>query len=86
MAVILTGLFPVAAAAGGGTPTVVKVRRDETGYHLLRDGRPYMIKGAGGRMYFEALKEAGGTRCGPAERKRGRSEIQPPASHLRQQQ
>ena len=56
----LSGLCPVAAQAGGGMPTVVKVQRDETGYHLLRDGRPYMIKGGGGRVYLEALKEAGG--------------------------
>ena len=56
----LSGLCPVAAQAGGGMPTVVKVQRDETGYHLLRDGRPYVIKGGGGRVYFEALKEAGG--------------------------
>ena len=57
---ILSGLCPVAARAGGGMPTVVKVQRDETGYHLLRDGRPYTIKGGGGRVYLEALKEAGG--------------------------
>ncbi len=56
----LSGLCPVAAQAGGGTPTVVKVQRDETGYHLLRDGKPYVIKGGGGRVYLEALKEAGG--------------------------
>jgi hypothetical protein len=54
------GLAPVAAQAGAGTPTVVKVQRDPTGYQLLRDGRPYVIKGAGGRMYLEALKAAGG--------------------------
>ena len=41
-------------------PMVVKIQRDETGYHLLRDGRPYTIKGGGGRVYLEALKEAGG--------------------------
>jgi Glycosyl hydrolases family 2, TIM barrel domain len=57
---LLFGLCPFAARAGGGTPTVVKVIRDESGYHLLRDGRPYVIKGGGGRHYLEALKEAGG--------------------------
>jgi hypothetical protein len=51
---------PVAAQSSGGTPTVVKVQRDETGYHLLRDGKPYLIKGGGGRVYLELLKEAGG--------------------------
>lgn len=58
--VFLSGLCPIAAQAGGGTPTVVKVQRDETGYHLVRDGKPYVIKGAGGRVYLETLKEAGG--------------------------
>ena len=56
----LSGLCPVAAQAGGGMPTVVKVQKDEAGYHLLRDGQPYVIKGGGGRMYLETLKEAGG--------------------------
>jgi Glycosyl hydrolases family 2, TIM barrel domain len=56
----LSGLYPVAAQDGGGGPTVVKVQRDGTGYQLLRDGRPYVIKGGGGRMYLEALKAAGG--------------------------
>jgi hypothetical protein len=56
----LAGLCPVAAQTGGGIPTVVKVQRDETGYHLVRNGIPYTIKGGGGRMYLEALKEAGG--------------------------
>src|SRR5258708_5722394 len=51
---------PVAAQSSGRTPTVVKVQKDETGYHLLRDGRPYVIKGGGGRVYLEMLKEAGG--------------------------
>ena len=56
----LSGLCPVAAQAGGGMPRVVKVQKDEAGYHLLRDGQPYVIKGGGGRMYLETLKEAGG--------------------------
>ena len=29
-------------------PSVVKVQKDEAGYHLLRDGKPYVIKGGGG--------------------------------------
>src|SRR4051812_8698743 len=56
----LSVLCPVAAQAGGGMPTAVKVQKDEAGYHLLRDGQPYVIKGGGGRMYLETLKEAGG--------------------------
>ena len=60
MVALSSGLCPVTAHAGAGTPTVVKVEKDETGYHLLRDGKPYTIKGGGGRVYLEALKEAGG--------------------------
>jgi hypothetical protein len=56
----LSGLVAGAARAGGAAPTVVKVERDETGYHLLRDGKPYVIKGGGGRVHLEALKAAGG--------------------------
>jgi hypothetical protein len=56
----LCGMVPAAAGAGGATPTVVKVQRDGSGYRLLRDGRPYVIKGGGGRVYLESLKEAGG--------------------------
>ena len=44
---------PSAVAAGGATPSAVKVQRDDTGFHLLRDGRPYLIKGGGGtRVYY----------------------------------
>ena len=57
---LLSGLCSVAAQSGAGMPTVVKVQRDETGFHLLHDGRPYLIRGGGGRVYLEALKEAGG--------------------------
>jgi hypothetical protein len=41
-------------------PSVVRVQKDENGFRLLRDGKPYVIKGGGGRVYLEALKEAGG--------------------------
>ena len=34
----LSGFCAVAAQAGGGMPTVVKVQKDDAGYHLLRDG------------------------------------------------
>src|SRR5271166_46890 len=56
----LSGPWSVAAQAGGDMPTVVKVQKDGTGYNLLRDGKPYVIKGGGGRVYLEALKQAGG--------------------------
>jgi hypothetical protein len=54
------GLFPVGVKSAEYAPTVVKIQKDETGYHLLRDGRPYVIKGGGGRTYLESLKDAGG--------------------------
>jgi Glycosyl hydrolases family 2, TIM barrel domain len=56
----ISQLRPSAAQAGEGMPTVVKVQRNETGYYLLRNGKPYVIKGGGGRLYLEALKDAGG--------------------------
>jgi hypothetical protein len=56
----LFGLCPMSVLAAGGAPTVVKVQKDETGFHLLRDGKPYTIKGGGGHLYLEALKGAGG--------------------------
>ena len=56
----LSGLWPIAVQAGEDMPTVVKIQREGTGYNLLRDGRPYVIKGGGGRLYLEALKAAGG--------------------------
>ncbi len=48
----------LAGAASGGC--VVKVARTNEGYTLLRNGEPYVIKGAGGRSRMEALKAAGG--------------------------
>jgi hypothetical protein len=48
------------AREGEARPSIVKVRKDSAGYHLERDGRPYVIKGGGGRVHVEALKEAGG--------------------------
>ena len=58
--VCVTALRVIAAQGDEIRPSVVKVRRDGTGYHLERDGKPYVIRGAGGRVYLEALKEAGG--------------------------
>lgn len=43
---------------GGAVP--VRVERLSKSYQLLRDGRPYFIKGAGGHQYLPELKTAGG--------------------------
>jgi hypothetical protein len=52
---------------------VVTVRKEPPGYQLLRDGKPYVIKGGGGRMHLEALKEAGGNSI----RTWGESDLEP---------
>ena len=57
---VMSGPCPVSRAIGQRKPTVVRVQKDEAGYQLLRDGRPYTIKGGGGRVYLESLKDAGG--------------------------
>ena len=41
-------------------PSRVEVQRTERGWTLLRDGSPYVIKGAGGHENLERLVEAGG--------------------------
>ena len=51
---------PWAMADGPRRPISVKVERTEAGYRLLRDGKPYFIKGAGGRSYLDVLKATGG--------------------------
>jgi hypothetical protein len=55
----------VGAAAAGGEPapkgSVVRVERSGKGFRLLKDDRPYFIRGAGwGNGDLRALKEAGG--------------------------
>lgn len=41
-------------------PVKVEVRKTTTGYELLRAGKPYFIKGAGGTYNMEKLKASGG--------------------------
>ncbi|MEA2631507.1 MAG: hypothetical protein QOE66_1726, partial [Chloroflexota bacterium] len=50
---------PSVAGAGRG-PHVVRVVKGDGGFQLLRDGKPYFIKGAGGDGPMEALARAGG--------------------------
>ena len=43
-----------------GTPTVTKLVKKGDGYQLLRDGKPYLIKGAGGDGDLQLLAARGG--------------------------
>ena len=60
----LVGVAPTAAGpapqASGKGPSVVRVVKAGDGYRLTRDGKPYVIKGAGGDGPLEALAAAGG--------------------------
>ncbi len=47
------------AAFGQAGPVEVKVVHGEKGWQLLRDGKPYFVKGAGGSGSLEALAAAG---------------------------
>ena len=49
-----------ATAAAGTQPIAVKLAKTNTGFQLLRQGKPYFIKGAGGDGSKEALHAAGG--------------------------
>lgn len=44
----------------GGKVLKVDVKKTAAGYTLLRDGKPYFVKGAGGTFKMEELKAAGG--------------------------
>ncbi|WAC41962.1 hypothetical protein [Pedobacter sp. SL55] len=41
-------------------PIKVEVRKTEKGFELIRGGKPYFIKGAGGTSYFSRLAAYGG--------------------------
>jgi len=54
---LLVAFGPIAVHA---TPSVVKVVKTGSGYQLLRDGRPYIVKGAGGDDSKPLLRGLGG--------------------------
>jgi hypothetical protein len=56
----LGGASRQAAAQTDAAPSVVKVVKTAGGFQLLRDGKPYFIKGAGGDGDKAALKADGG--------------------------
>ena len=43
-----------------GFASKVEVKTTETGFQLLKDGKPYYIKGGGGTVELEKLKSYGG--------------------------
>lgn len=43
-----------------GKPVKVEIRKTKTGFEILRGGRPYFIKGAGGTYNMEKLQASGG--------------------------
>ncbi|HZU25926.1 MAG TPA: glycoside hydrolase family 2 TIM barrel-domain containing protein [Bryobacteraceae bacterium] len=55
-------LFAAALSCLAQTPgSGVRIQKQDTGYVLLRDGKPYFIKGAGGsQQHLDALQAAGG--------------------------
>jgi Glycosyl hydrolases family 2, TIM barrel domain len=57
---LILALVVVSASASAQGPIAVKVEKTDKGYRLLRDARPYYIKGAGGRAYLDVLKATGG--------------------------
>ncbi|MDQ3812768.1 MAG: hypothetical protein M3347_02320 [Armatimonadota bacterium] len=62
----MAALWPLLGACGKArqsstvAPSVIKVERTARGFHLLRNGEPYFIQGAGGDGPLDTLKAAGG--------------------------
>ncbi len=52
--------FAQGAKAPGARPVPVKVTQDAGGWRLLRGGKPYFVKGAGGHDKLDLLKASGG--------------------------
>lgn len=48
------------SAGAAAVPVRIEKAADGRGWRLVRDGRPYFIKGAGGNENLELLKQAGG--------------------------
>ena len=56
LAAILVGQAGTTSAA----PVIVKLEKNASGYELTRGGKPYFVKGAGGKDHWEDLVKAGG--------------------------
>jgi hypothetical protein len=60
LACLLLVASPTPAADPDGKPSVVRIEKDETNWRLLRDGKPYFIKGVGGDGSLALLAKVGG--------------------------
>lgn len=57
---VLAALALTASVLSAVDLSTVKIVKTEKGYQLLRDGKPYYIKGAGGSHYLDVLAASGG--------------------------
>jgi hypothetical protein len=58
--ILLIAISTFGASAQVRKPIPVKVKKVANGFILLRGGKPYFVKGAGGTAKMERLKESGG--------------------------
>ena len=56
---LLLAILSASACAFAQTATVVKIEKQSDGFHLLRNGQPFFVKGAGGMMHLDKLAAAG---------------------------
>jgi hypothetical protein len=42
------------------TPVKVEIRKTDSAYQLIREGKPYFVRGAGGTAYPDRIKAFGG--------------------------
>ena len=61
-ATLCSNLFAVETLPTGEKlqPIKVEVRKTEKGFEMLRGGKPYFVKGAGGTSYFHRVAASGG--------------------------
>ncbi|HEX8608513.1 MAG TPA: hypothetical protein VF679_07740 [Pedobacter sp.] len=57
---LLISCILVVSGQSGHKPSLVKVVKATNGYSLIRNGKPYFVKGAGGTAKMEQLKASGG--------------------------
>jgi hypothetical protein len=60
LAIVFFLASTLCGAAPSESPSVVEVKRTGGGFQLLRNGRPYQIKGVGGQTKLDLLKQLGG--------------------------
>lgn len=75
LAVVLCFAFPfivVAQDVKSGAAIKVAVKKEGAGYQLMRDGKPYYIKGAGGTGYMSRIAAYGGNSVRTWDTKNGK--------------